>query len=178
MVERVNRTITDVASMITKGESTNWAEHVGEIEYAMNTRVSSVTKFSPNELVYGRLPPGPVYIDAFPNVVEGSEEDKLTSLKRRIRTLQQLAHENQMEAAESQRTFHDTYVDKHTFHKGDDVWVYMKRSTEKGKTSKLVYRWKGPYTISEELGPVTFILKDKEGKQLPGTFHAEQLYKP
>jgi len=47
MVERVNRTITDAASMLLKGDPAKWADHVGEIEYIMNTRVSSVTKFSP-----------------------------------------------------------------------------------------------------------------------------------
>ena len=83
-----------------------------------------------------------------------------------------------MKAAGSQKSFYDAGADKHKFEKGDEVWVYMKRSIEKGKTSKLIYRWKGPYKIAEALGPVTFVLEDKDKNRLPGTYHAEQLYKP
>ena len=63
MVERVNRTLTDIAAILTKGKWKQWADYVGEIEYAINTRVSSVTNHSPYELVYGRIPPSPTYVD-------------------------------------------------------------------------------------------------------------------
>ena len=45
-------------------------------------------------------------------------------------------------------------------------------------TSKLAYKWSGPYTVAKEVGPVTYILKDKDGKELPGTAHARQMYRP
>ena len=89
-----------------------------------------------------------------------------------------MAHENQMKAAKSQMTFHDAHAKAHTFQVGDTVWMYQARSTERGVTSKLAHRWKGPYTIEKSLGPVTYVLKDKEGKLLPGTVHARHLYKP
>ena len=59
MIERMNRTIEEVATIQCDGDSLKWPELIPEIEYAINTRVSSVTKFAPFELVYGRKPPGP-----------------------------------------------------------------------------------------------------------------------
>jgi len=61
MVERVNRTIKEIATTVCKGHQEIWANYVGVIEYAINTRISSVTRFSPYELVFGRQPPGPTY---------------------------------------------------------------------------------------------------------------------
>ena len=83
-----------------------------------------------------------------------------------------------MRAAGKQKTYHDLHAKTHCFKVGDTVWYYMQSQAEKGVTSKLAYKWKGPYTISKQIGPVTFILTDKNGKVIPGTAHARQLYKP
>ena len=177
MVERVNRTIADVASIICQGQGNEWIDHVGEIEYAINTRISSVTKYSPYELVYGRKPPGPTYTDVVGEELKGREE-QIRVLRRRIEVLQQLAHENQMRAANRQKSFHDAHAEAHTFKVGEEVWLYKLSQVERGVTSKLAYKWSGPYTVAKEVGPVMFILKDKDGKELPGTAHARQMYRP
>jgi len=78
MVERVNRTLLDIASILCKGKGADWPNHVREIEYALNTRVSSVTGHSPYELVFGRVPPGPTFTDILreeaPDVERGGQE--------------------------------------------------------------------------------------------------------
>jgi len=117
IVERVNRTITDIAAMLTKEEWKQWAKYVGEIEYAINTRVSSVTKHSPYELVFGRVPPNPNYIDILgpEGEKDRAEKEQLRTLRNRISVLQQIAHENQMEAAEQQRSYYEAHATAHTF---------------------------------------------------------------
>ena len=179
MVERVNQTLTHLASIICKGDGNTWAKYVNEIEYALNTRISSVTKFSPYELVYGRVPPDPVYTEVVGDGgAPGRESEQAQILADRIKVLQQLAHENQLQAAKTQKSYHDACAQAHQFQKGDKVWYYKPSSTERGVTSKLAYRWKGPYVIESVIGPVTFTLKDKDGKIIPGTVHARHLYKP
>ena len=175
MVERVNKTLADIASMICEGQGDKWYQFVHEIEYAINTRTSSVTKFTPYELVYGRKPPGPTYTDALCEEHKGSDEG-LRKLRRRIEVLQQLAHKNQLKAAKEQKSFHDAHAEAHEFKVGDTVRLYKLSQVERGVTSKLAYKWAGPYTISKVIGPVTFILKDKDGKELPGTAHARNLH--
>lgn len=179
MVERVNQTLTHLASIICKGDGSTWAKYINEIEYALNTRISSVTKHSPYELVYGRLPPDPVYTEVAGEAEQqGREGDQVQTLTERIRVLQKLAHENQIQAAKTQKSYHDACAQAHEFRKGDKVYYYKPSSTERGVTSKLAYRWKGPYVIDSVIGPVTFTLRDKDGKILPGTVHARHLYKP
>ena len=178
MVERVNRTILDIAAFICKEDNTKWSDHVGEIEYAANTRSSSTTGYTPYELVYGRLPPGPTYTDPTDPDVTRSTGEQLRVLRRRIEVLQQLAHENQMLAAKQQKKFHDAKAQAHEFKVGDTVWYYKPSQAERGVTSKLAFKWSGPYTVSKEIGPVTFILKDKDGKELPGTIHARFMHRP
>lgn len=52
MVERVNWTLIDIASMMCDGDGSKWPKYVREIEFALNTRVSNVMGHSPYELVF------------------------------------------------------------------------------------------------------------------------------
>jgi len=178
MVERVNKTILDIASTLCKGNGEKWADLVGEIEYGINTRPSSTTKFTPYELVYGRIPPGPTYTDVLTDTEERGADEQVRLIRDRIRITQQLAHENQMMAANKQQSFHNAHAQAHRFKTGDTVWHYNRSSVERGVTSKLAYRWKGPYSVKQVIGPVTYRLEDKEGKLLPGTMHARDLHRP
>jgi len=182
MVERVNRTILQAATILGKGRQEVWADHVEELEYALNTRISSVTGFSPYELVFGRQPPGPTYLLPIRKEEEEKEgmtwDERVAALRERIKLFENLAHENQMEAAEKQMTYHEAHAQAHHFNVNDYVWYYRKSSLQKGITSKLKYSWTGPFRIVKAIGPVNYVLQDKEGKILPGTYHARLLYKP
>ena len=46
---------------------------------------------------------------------------------------------------------------------------------EKGVTSKLKYSWVELFKIKEKVGPVTYIVMDEQGRQMPGTYHAKDL---
>ena len=48
---------------------------------------------------------------------------------------------------------------------------------EKGITSKLKYSWTGPHTVARVIGPVTYVLMDRDQKLLPGTYHARKMHK-
>jgi len=103
-------------------------QYVPEIEYSLNTRVSSVTKHS-------------LWEDQFIQTRRrGKRRENVRILRNRINILQQIAHENQMEAAERQHSFHDAHAEAHSFNVGDTVWYYKDSSTEKGVTSKLAFR--------------------------------------
>ena len=84
-----------------------------------------------------------------------------------------------MEAAGRQWNYYNAHAQAHHFEEGDLVYYYKPSSAERGITSKLAYKWTGPYRITKQIGDVTFVLKnEKENKELPGTAHARQLYKP
>ena len=178
MVERENRTILDVMSIICNGIGKTWANYVGEVEYALNTRINSTTKHSPYELVYGRRPPGPVYIDMLRNWEQETEaKESLEALRKRIYLLQQAAYENQKEAADTQRKNHDSHAQEHRFKVGDKVVLKREDRNEQGVVGKLNWNWRGPYRIAEVVGPVTYRLEKEDGSKIPGTAHSQNLVK-
>ena len=178
MVERENKTILDALSIMCNGIGKEWAKYVGEVEYALNTRVSSVTGHSPYELVFGRLPPGPVYIDTLRNWEERTKgKENLDIIKKRIILLQQEAYENQKRAADIQQRNHDQHAQRHVFKVGDKVMHRKKNRDEQGVIGKLNWNWRGPYTIKEVINPVTYKLQDEDGDEMEGTAHSQDLLK-
>jgi len=179
MVERVNRTLTEIGTLVCNGDDEFWPKYVKEMEYVINTRISSVTGFSPYELVYGRRPPAPTYVMELREEERDNtkEEERIKELRKRIMVLQRLAHENQMKAAKQQLTYHDAHARAHTFDVNDTVWLFKQSSAERGVTSKLKEKWKGPYLIERVMGDKTYMLKDGNNKMLPGTYHSRDMYK-
>jgi len=123
------------------------------------------------------LPPGPTYTD---NIIGDEEdwknEDNVRILRKRIEVLQQLAHENQLRASQKQKSYHDAHAWTHTFQPGDQVLRYRKSEAQRGVTSKLIYKWDGPYTIVSCNG-TRYKLKNKKGELIPELVPGKELYK-
>ena len=178
MVERVNRDILQMISIICHGNKRIWAQHIDDVEYALNTRVSSVTNHCPYELVLGRLPPGPEHTRFLTEGdIEPGEDKRMQKLSNRILYLQQDAAQHQRRAAELQKRYHDAHATDFELEVGDTVWKYEEKNVARGVIAKLDNRWSGPYTISQVIGPVTFILMDKNGIVIPKPVHKRLLYK-
>jgi len=58
------------------------------------------------------------------------------------------------------------------FKKGDKVWLEGKNLHLGYPNRKLAPKWKGPFTITEVLGPVTYRLKLPIGWKIHPVFHA------
>jgi len=177
--ERTNRTLLEILTTLCRDREDQWAQHVPEAAYIINTRISSATNYSPYELVYGRQPPGPSYVAPIREAERGGrkESELVHNLRNRIARLQELAHENQIIAGKQQAAYHDAHAKAHEFKVNDTVYVYKQSSTTGGVTSKINYHWRGPYYVKSQIGPKTYYLMDEKGKQLPGTYHARDLNK-
>jgi len=57
------------------------------------------------------------------------------------------------------------------------VLVYRESEANRGVTSKLMYKWDGPYYIEKKLGESTYTLKDKNRTVLPRSYSSRTLYK-
>jgi len=108
---------------------------------------------------------------------ETEGKETLENLRRRIYLLQQVAYENQKEAAEIQQRNHNAHAQEHRFKVGDIVILRKENREEQGVIGKLNWNWRGPYKIAEVVGPVTYRLEDENGKKIPGTAHSQNLAK-
>jgi len=80
-----------------------------------------------------------------------------------------------MDSIGKQLSYHDAHAKPHESYQGDKLWVCMPSQVEKGARTKLAYKWKEPYILNSEIDPMTFILRELNGKILPGTNHVRYL---
>jgi len=118
-----------------------------------------------------------IYTDNIIGKEDWENEENIRILRKRIEVLQQLAYENQLKASAKQKSYHDAHAQFHTFEIGDKVLVYRESEANRGVTSKLMYKWDGPYYIEKKLGESTYTLKDKNGTVLPRSYSSRTLYK-
>lgn len=151
-VERWNKTLKNMLNKNIQENGRNWDVHIPFLLFAYREVPHSTTGVSPFQLVYGRVPPGP--LSMLKDVWAGKREIP-TDASRAVETyLQDLvekvqnAHAIASETAEaSQRSYTHRYnlrAREKTFTVGDNVLILQPSSTH-----KLLNTWIGPATIVE-----------------------------
>ena len=106
MVERFNSTFVPQISKLQDSEQNNWDEYLQAVVFAYNTGIHKTTKFSPYELVYGRLPRLPINLR--PHQISLSKPiDYLEQLKKTLRIFHQASHRNIILQQEINKTTYD-----------------------------------------------------------------------
>ena len=106
MVERFNGTFVPQISKLQDSEQNNWDEYLQAVVFAYNTGIHKTTKFSPYELVYGRLPHLPINLR--PHQIALSKPiDYLEQLKKTLRIFHQASHRNIIIQQEINKTTYD-----------------------------------------------------------------------
>ena len=103
LVERVNKTVTTLLEKRAAGDFNNWDRHLPYAMFAYNTTPSSVTGFSPFEMLYGRearLPGDPIEHENEAGVVEqllelrdeeGQTAENVDALRRKLAVVYEIA---------------------------------------------------------------------------------------
>ena len=126
-----------------------------------------MTKFSPFELMFGRIPKLPidlVYDQTNSDElrakieVEWIASDFVDQQKNEMKAMFDIAAANRDEASLRASTLYDRTVRGANFKVGDKVWV-LDQSTKVGSNPKLRPRWKGPYLVTDMFNEVNAVLK-------------------
>ena len=128
--------------------------------------VHAVTKFSPFELMFGRIPKFPidlVYDQTNSELrskidVEWIVPDFVDQQRKEMRATFDIAAANRDAASLRASTLYDQTVRGANFKVGDKLWV-LDHSTKVGTNSKLRSRWKGPYLFTDLFNEENSILK-------------------
>ena len=124
----------------------NWDEWVDLAMFSYNTSVHEGTKFSPHELVFGRIAREPSHEPVIEENLEPTCKEYLEDLNNILFQLQTLARENLTQAKVKSKEYYDRKINPQNFKIGDTV--YMIKEPRKGKLSE---QYTGPYKVLEIL---------------------------
>lgn len=156
MVERFNGTFVPQLSKLQDSEQNNWDEYLQAVVFAYNTGIHKTTKFSPYELVYGRLPRLPINIR--PHQISLQKPlDYLEQLKKTLHIFHQASRQNILLQQEINKTIYDkNRLDPH-YKIGDKVLTRI--PTQRGKLDP---RYSPiPKSVIQILHPI-YLVQDEE----------------
>lgn len=167
--ERVMRELGRLFRTLCANRHTKWVEFIPEIERVLNVTVHQSTKFSPQELHFGKPVQEEIHsIVKFPATQARSHEYMIT-----------LARENMRKSFE-QRKKSQKPGSKVILSVGDKVLLRVRHlSNALDKViKKFFHLFEGPYEITQRIGENAFILADpKDGMREVGTYNRLNLRK-
>src|SRR5277367_96419 len=160
--ERTHRELRfQLASRVAK-EHQHWDRHLGAIAAVLRDTRSESTGFTPNELVYGRnvMLPYQLAVEVDPQVCDLVEwlprlQENLASAKGKV-----LAEKKRAKTGYDKKR-----RDPPKWQVGDLVLVrtHPKSSKVRKSFAKWNPKWEGPYVLAKQLGPVTWLVKERDG---------------
>uniref|UniRef100_A0A5S6Q9H7 RNA-directed DNA polymerase n=1 Tax=Trichuris muris TaxID=70415 RepID=A0A5S6Q9H7_TRIMR len=175
LVERTNRTVSGVLSAYVNSKHNDWDELLPFVMLALNTAEHSSTRFTPFELVYGRLAVLPEESCLpWPRGVSLPHEVFTEQLEQRRKK----ARSNCLRSQAAQKKYYDRRRRVGTgFQVGQLAW--LRRNVRRvGRSAKLLPRYVGPVRIIGVLGESTYQIEALHGRLKSGvssTAHISQL---
>jgi len=123
-----------------------WDEHLRLAMFSYNTSVHEGTRFTPHELIFGKMARVPSGDPPLEREINETYTDYLASLFNRLRDTQELAHKNLIRAKERSKRYYDKRAKPQSFQQGEQV--YLLKEPIKGKLSD---QYTGPHVILEIL---------------------------
>ena len=157
LVERLNRTAARAIAGFIAPHHRDWDERLSDAVFAINTAKQSTTKYSPFQLVYGRLPNRPDN-----NMFEWPEDSPVSRKQfiKRVENLRKAARLNivrrqkiSKELADARRKASKPYL------QGDLVLV-RRMLKIKGLTKKFLPKYIGPFQVVKQVAETTYAVED------------------
>ncbi|KAJ1524584.1 hypothetical protein ONE63_011070 [Megalurothrips usitatus] len=153
-VENYIRSLTGQIAVLAGEQPDNWPDLISHILLAYGAAVSTVTGFSPYEILFGRQMrvPQDVVHGIPPTGFPGADglQRYPAQLTDRLDKIHRLVQSNTQSAATRMKSHHDKFSTLTYFKHGDMVSLYNRRRWV-GKTTKLYAAWEGPYVILDLL---------------------------
>jgi hypothetical protein len=162
--ERANRTIIEVLRKHTQEDKLNWDLWLPFVEFAYNTRVHSITKFSPYRLLFGVEP------NDFTNYIEDPNQSDIENVFLRsieIRELTDYSRFNALKNIEKGQEVQKRVQNNRTNPTEEPLevgtQVMVKIEGNKGKLDSLYF---GRFIIKEQLDSGNYKLTNALGEEL------------
>jgi len=159
--ERYNKTLAHMLSKYVDAEQRTWDEALQFVVFASNTSIHDTTNESPFKMLFGREPTLPVDI-TLPTVSQPITQD----LEKRM-TDMHVAAQARIERRQNYVYATDDHPEVE-YEPGDFVLVFNPTG-KKGKATKLLSRFYGPYRVARTCGPVNYEV-ETQGKRRTSAF--------
>lgn len=147
----------------------DWDKYINSLLFAYREVPQESTGFSPFELLYGRSVRGPMTIHKelwtheVPDPEVKTAYQYIFDLKESLERTCELARGNLAKSSARYRVAYNKKARDRQFKSGDKVLILLPLST-----NRMLMQWKGPYVITEKVGPLDYCV-DTKGKLK--TFH-------
>jgi hypothetical protein len=142
-LERTHETLVNYLRCFCDTKSNDWDTWLPFGCFTYNTTPHSVTKYTPYEVIFGRIANIPGKLQRYPKSLYNFD-DVVLEIKHRLQTCQQLAKERLIKFKETQRE----KVRSHDYMFKENDLALLKVENRQ----KLDPQWKGPYEIKEIRG--------------------------
>ncbi len=166
--ERSHRSINSMLAKIIDDNQKNWAELLPFVTSAYRSSQHSVTRYTPNFLVYGREARMPIdLVLGTPGDPSNrlSVDEHVAQMQNKMMIAYEAVRKNLKVAAECRKNYYDMRVKKENFVEGNRVWYYYPRRFT-GKSVKWQKTYVGPFQILKKLGPLNYLIKAERGGRL------------
>lgn len=165
-IERWNRTLKNMLNKNIQQHGRNWDIHLPYLLFAYREVPHTTTGVSPFQMVYGRVPAGPLSLlkevwagtRKIPTDVSRPVEKYLQELEDNLRKAHEIAREHAEIAQEDYTMRYNLRAKEKFFNVGDQVLVLIPSSTH-----KLLSTWIGPVTVVELTRPHSVKVEMEDG---------------
>lgn len=165
-IERSHHVLWEYLKQFVHGN--DWDEYLKLASFSYNTSVHEGTRYTPYELVFGKIAETPASDPPLNPEDNGTYTRYLTSLFNKLRDTQDIARENLNQAKTRSKEYYDRRIRAYNF-KVDDLAYLLKEPLK----NKLDNQYIGPYKIIEILGNNNVMLDVGHGRMR--TVHTDKL---
>lgn len=128
----------------------NWDEYLYLAMFSYNTSVHEGTKFSPYELIFGRLPKRPISDPPIEENFDLTYQEYLINLYTRLRDIQDEARDNLIKSKEKSKRYYDQRMNPIRLREGNYFFLLKQPSKE-----KFAAQYTGPHKNTQILSTTT-----------------------
>ena len=177
ITERFNDVLGVCLTMYCNKNQTNWSDMVLPVVFGYNSARHPITKYSPYELMFGRLPTLPTDINLQLNEMRISNIHQFnkSQMKYMIKISNEVRERIQIAQSKNKKYFDAKHKDV-VFDVGDMVLIQNKTIVPE-TSQKLIPKYIGPYKILEQISPVLYKLDFIPKVNQSNIFHVSRLKK-